>query len=85
MRTGIVGNQFTLFTYSIKHLPHSDKVRFYYVLKGRNGKEGILKTYNIEQLAKTVLFVPNISVKDVDAFLALWKCPYKKKEVVLRA
>ena len=30
-----------IYTYSTKHLPKKDKVRFYYALKGRDGKTGI--------------------------------------------
>jgi len=54
-----------LYTYSLKHLKIKDKVRFYYALKGRDGKTGIIKLYSIEQLAKGVLLVSNKSTKNV--------------------
>jgi len=46
-----------IFIYSLTHLAVKDKVRFYYALKGRDGKSGIIKQYNIEQLAKGVLII----------------------------
>ena len=39
-----------LFTYSLSHLTYSDKIRFYYALKGRDGKSGIVKDYMSNRL-----------------------------------
>lgn len=70
-----------IFMYSTEHLPKKDKVRFYYALKGRDGKSGIVVSAKIEQLGRAVLFVPEKFEKDVDDFLCYWKCEYKKKKV----
>jgi len=32
-----------IFTYSISNFKMSDKIRFYYALKGRDGKSGIIE------------------------------------------
>ncbi len=73
-----------IFTYSTEHLLKKDKVRFYYALKGRDGKTGIVKRCNIEQLGRTVLLVPNKNAEDVNGFLKFWKCEYQQREVLLK-
>ena len=77
------GKEFIIFTYSLKHLLVKDKVRFYYALKGRDGKSGVVKAYQIEQLGRTVLLVPlEVSTK-VEEFLQYWKCDYAKRRVTV--
>ena len=76
--------EFTIFTYSIEHLQKKDKVRFYYALKGRDGKSGIVKSAEIEQLGRAVLLVPAKSGQDVNGFLNYWKCNFRKKEVLIK-
>jgi len=73
-----------IFTYSTEHLPKKDKVRFYYALKGRDGKTGIVKRCSIEHLGRAVLLVPEKHVAEVDEFLQYWKCEYQKREVLVR-
>ncbi len=73
-----------LFTYSTKHLLKKDKVRFYYALKGRDGKTGIVKKYKIDHLGRTVLLVPSKFSKEVTEFLELWGCKFKTKEVLIK-
>ncbi len=70
-----------IFTYSTEHLLKKDKVRFYYALKGRDGKSGIIKALNIEHLGRTVLLVSIKYAPEVEDFLKLWKCAYEKKKV----
>ena len=76
---------FVILHYTLIHLKTSDKIRFYYSLKGRDGKSGILKLYRVEQLGKGVLWVSLPYASDVEDFLRFWKCAYQKKEVTLRA
>lgn len=73
-----------IFTYSTEHLQKKDKVRFYYGLKGRDGKTGVVKQYKIEQLGRTVLLVPVQFEAEVDEFLKFWKCEYQKREVLIK-
>ncbi len=77
-------NSMVLFSYSTKHLLKKDKVRFYYALKGRDGKSGIVKSYKIDNPGRTVLLVPAKFAKEVEGFLKLWKCKFDKKEVLVR-
>lgn len=73
-----------IFSYSTKHLPVKDKVRFYYSLKGREGDAGIIKEYKVTQLGKTVLLVPTRFSQDVEDFLSYWKCKFNKYEVLIK-
>jgi len=73
----------TIFTYSTEHLLKKDKVRFYYALKGRDGRTGIVNRYDVEQLGRAVLLIPNKHAKDVEGFLNYWKCNYKSKDILI--
>ncbi len=72
-----------IFSYSIEHLLKKDKIRFYYALKGRDGKSGIVKRCRIEQLGRAVLFVSKEYEKEVKEFLDYWKCKYRIKKVLV--
>ncbi|MDO8660396.1 MAG: hypothetical protein Q7K43_00765, partial [Candidatus Woesearchaeota archaeon] len=75
------GKDPAIITYSLLHLAQKDKVRFYYALKGRDGKTGIIKSCQIKQLAKGVLQVTKKNVSQVIEFLQYWKCSHKIQEV----
>jgi hypothetical protein len=75
--------EYSMFTYSIDHLEQKDKVLFYYALKGRDGKSGILKDCRIHQLGRTVILVPETLSSGFSEFLAHWKCPFRKKEIII--
>lgn len=70
-----------IFSYSISHLQKKDKVRFYYALKGRDGRSGIIHDLKIHQFGKTVLFVSKKNEEHVKEFLEFWKCKYKSMKV----
>ena len=72
-----------IFTYSTEHLAKKDKVRFYYGLKGRDGKTGIVKACSIEQLGRAVLLVPEEHEIEVGEFLNYWKCRWEKRQVLI--
>jgi|TARA_Y100000310_G_scaffold8003_1_gene8661 hypothetical protein len=73
--------EFAVFTYSTTHLKYSDKVRFYYAIKGRDGKSGIIQDLKIEQLGRTALLVKKQHANTVEAFLKQWKCSYTRRAV----
>lgn len=73
----------TIFMYSIEHLLKKDKVRFYYALKGRDGKTGIVKEKKIEQLGRAVLLVDSKYENDVSDFLKYWKCEFETRNVLV--
>jgi hypothetical protein len=70
-----------LVSYSLRHLAQKDKVRFFYALKGRGGKEGIIARLRIEQLGKTVLLVDASKASELRDFLHYWRCDLRQKEV----
>ncbi len=72
-----------IFMYTTEHLEYKDKVRFYYGLKGRDGKSGIIKKAGVDQLGKTVLLVSNDAAPSVETFLTGWKCVFKRKTVLV--
>lgn len=71
----------SLITYSTKKLSSSDLVRFYYALKGRDGKSGILKQTKSKQLARAVLFVSAKHTRELKDFFAHWDIPIDLREV----
>lgn len=72
-----------IFTYSTEHLAKKDKVRFYYALKGRDGKSGIAKQYKIEHLGRAVLLVNVKFERQVEEFLSMWNCRFRKRRVLV--
>ncbi len=76
--------EMVLFTYSTKHLLKKDKIRFYYALKGRDGKSGIVKSCDVDHLGRTVLLVPIKFAQEVKEFLELWECKFESKEVLIK-
>jgi hypothetical protein len=77
------GHEYYLYTYSTRHFLKKDKIRFFYALKGRDGKSGIIKDSKIVQLGKTVLLVPIPSDQDMQQFVKIWNLPYIKRRVVM--
>lgn len=73
-----------IFTYSTEHLAKKDKVRFYYALKGRDGRSGIVKAAQIRQLGRTVLMVPEAKAVFVAEFLEYWKCERRQRSVFVK-
>lgn len=64
------------------HLLKKDKIQFYYVLKSKDGKLGIVKHTKIEQLSRAVLLTLGELCTTVESFLNFWKCNLTKKEMV---
>jgi hypothetical protein len=73
-----------LISYTLRHLAQKDKVRFFYALKGRGAKEGIIARLRIEQLGKTVLLVDAAKASELRDFLHYWRCDIRQKEVWTR-
>jgi len=70
-----------IYVYSSSHLTPTERVKFFYALKGRNGKPGILDTTQSIFFAKSVLSVlPNQS-EEIEQFLKEWGCKFYVKKV----
>mgnify|MGYP003969616601 FL=1 len=72
-----------LYTYSTVHLLKKDKVRFYYALKGRDGKSGIMKEYRITHPGRTVLMVDAKYDDDLIQFFKVWNLPYTRRKILV--
>jgi len=71
-----------IYTYSTIHLLKKDKVRFYYALKGRDGKTGIVKELKIIHLGRTVLMVDAKHDTEILQFFKVWNLPYSRRKVM---
>jgi len=72
-----------LFGYSTRHLLKKDKIRFYYALKGRDGKSGIIKRTDAVHLGKTVILAPLAHDQEIQEFLNYWGCPYSRRRITV--
>ena len=72
-----------LYTYSIGHLPQKDKVLFFYAIKGRNGKPGLIEKLKINHIGRCVLLVPADAEAESEKFLKKWNCAYTKRHVLV--
>lgn len=75
--------EMALFTYSLRHLKYSDKIRFFYALKGRGTGKGVLKTTDSEQLGRAVILTSAKNAPELDEFFRLWKCNFKARRIWL--
>lgn len=80
---GFDSRQYALFSYSTSHLSKKDKIRFYYALKGRDGKSGFVARTSSKHIGKTVLLTPLAHEKDAIDFLNYWKCKFEIRRVLL--
>ena len=63
--------------YNSSHLSGSNKVRFFYALKGRGLSQGIIARTESIQLAKSILIVPLEKMQDITEFFRFWKCKFE--------
>ncbi len=70
-----------LFIFNSSRLSGSRKVRFFYKLKGRGNKKGILDKLDAEFVAKSVILVSMKNYFALIKFLREWDCDFDIKEV----
>jgi len=70
-----------LFTFSTQEFLKKDKIRFYYALKGRDGKSGIVKSTNAEHLGSAVILVDAKHDAEWQDFFNLWKIRFERRKV----
>ncbi len=73
-----------IFTFSTKQLCRSDKVRFHYSLKGRNGNPGILKETEGKHMGSAVILIPKQYEERVERFMNQWNLPFEKQGIILK-
>jgi len=72
-----------LFTFSTQTFLKKDKIRFYYALKGRDGKSGVVKATKAEHIGSAVIMVDAKYEKEWEDFFNLWKIPFEKRKVLV--
>lgn len=70
-----------IFIFNSSKLTGSAKVRFFYALKGRGKKQGIIEQTNAEYLAKSVILVSIREYFELIKFFQKWGCGFEIKEV----
>ncbi len=73
---------YTLFWYSITNLTHTEKVKFNYILAGRNSLQGIVKDLNGERLVNGAIKIPIEKTLEFEEILNSSKVQYKKKDIL---
>ena len=73
-----------LFSYTTKHLLKKDKIRFYYALKGRDGRSGMVKFTNTKCFGRACLLVKDKYENEIGDFLNYWSCKFIAKGVFVR-
>ena len=77
------GKKAVIYTFSTQHLKKTDKIRFYYALKGRDGESGIVKRAKILHLGKGLLLVPYIYDEEVSQFFMVWNLNYTRRAAIV--
>jgi len=75
---------FSLFWYNLKKMTHTQKVKFNYILSGRNS-EGMIKALNGERLVKGAVKIPIEKSYEFEELLKSNKIDYKKKNILEEA
>ena len=79
----VKGEKMVIYNYSTKHLSQTDKVRFYYALKGRDGKSGIVKELKLLHLGKAVLITALRYAEEVEQFFKVWNISFSKRNAII--
>ena len=73
---------FSIFTYNLRNINHTEKTKFTYALIGRRDQKGIIKQINAISLGKGVVKVPIRESILFEEFLSEWKINYNKKDIL---
>lgn len=75
-------SSYTLYSYDLSNMRQTDKVRFVYLLKGRNSA-GAVKRANGEWIADSCFVIPIQKDSEMQAIFNKWNVPYKRKEILM--
>lgn len=64
-----------LITYESKVLSTTDRVKFLYALKGRDGTSGVLSHYDAKNIGKNVVLAKATHKDELKAFFLTWNMP----------
>jgi len=80
-KLGFQGN--SLFVYNFKGKTHAEKVKFNYVLSGRNSK-GIVEALEGKHLAPGIIQIPAKNSAEFESILSSHDITYSKKDVLIK-
>ncbi len=72
-----------LYSYDLSKEAPSKKVRFVYLLRGRNGTEGLVKNYSGEFVSNSAFLLPIDKDKEMQEVFDQWKVRYSRKRIML--
>jgi|SRR3989344_97293 len=73
---------FSLFVYSLKEKSHTEKVKFNYILSGRNSK-GIIELFNGLHIAPGVIQIPIVKSLEFEEILKKNNVVFEKKNILV--
>lgn len=73
---------YSIFSYELKGLSHTQKVKFNYILSGRNSMKGVIKELNGERISSGAIKIPIENSIEFEEVLKANKINYKKKDVL---
>lgn len=72
-----------LFSYNLTDMPSSKKVRFVYLMKGRNKEKGIVESFDGEYISSSSFIIPSVKDEEIREIFALWGVQYTRKRLLL--
>ncbi len=74
---------YLLVSYSLTHLSQTEKVKFYYALKGRGNTKGIIEKTGALSLGRSVFLEQVNMQEEIQKFLTGWNCNFHLRKVYL--
>ena len=74
---------FSLFSYNLKGISHTQKIKFNYALKGRRNK-GILDILYGKSIGLGMILIPINYSREFETFLKEWKISYKEYKLLMK-
>ena len=68
-----------IFTYDLSKLDNVTKVRFVYLLKGRNGNKGLIEESGGRFLVPGCFGIPDSRSSEIESTFKQWKVSYKRE------
>ena len=72
-----------LFFYDLSSEEPSKKVRFVYLLRGRDGLEGLVKKFGGEFFSNNAFLLPIDKDKEMQEIMDSWKIKYRRQKILL--
>lgn len=76
-------NAYAMFTYDIRKLQNSKKVRFLYALKGRKNQTGIVEDFKGRFIAKNAFIIPVGKDREMIEVMEMWNIKFERKQIFL--